>query len=86
MLVKYHNEEFENNNPDYFMDYYGEYKVNDYVVKDFLYKNPKDGKQIDFNYIIRNEKLILISYVNKNEFFDLYEYKVIDIIKSLKIS
>lgn len=80
------NEEFEKNNSDYFMDYYGEYKVNDYVVKDFLYKNPKDGKQIDFNYIIHDGKLILISYVNKNEYFDLYEYKVIDIIKSLKIS
>ena len=50
------------------MDYYGEYKVNDYVVKDSLYKNPKDGKQINFNHIIHNEKLILISYVNKNEF------------------
>lgn len=80
------NEEFENNNKDYFMDYYGEYKVNDYVVKDFLYKNTKEGKQIDFNYIIHNEKLILVSYINENEYFDLYEYKVLDIIKSLKIS
>lgn len=80
------NEEFEDNNDEYFLTYYGEYKVNDYIVKDFLYTNDQEGKQVDFNYIIHNKKLILISYVNENEYFDLYEYKVLDIINSLKIS
>jgi len=85
-IIQEANEEFEENNKNYFISYYGEYKVNDYVVKDFLYTNDKENKQIDFNYIIHDKKLILISYVNEDKYFDLYEYKVLDIIKSLKLS
>ena len=85
-IIQEANEEFENNNKNYFVNYYGSYKVKDYVVKDFLYTNENAGKQIDFNYIIHNKKLILISYINEDEYFDLYEYKVLDIINSLKIS
>ena len=51
-IIQEANEEFENNNKNYFVNYYGSYKVKDYVVKDFLYTNENAGKQIDFNYKI----------------------------------
>ena len=75
--------EFEDENEDYFSNYYGKYVVGKYEVNDFLYDDGKN--QIDLNYIISNNKLILISYVNENKYFDLYEENVLDIINSIEV-
>ena len=76
--------EFSNNNENYLMNYSGSYNVNDYTVYDYLFDD--EERQIDLNYILKDDKLILISYVNDNEYFDLYEERVLDIINSLKIT
>lgn len=78
--------DFENNNDNYFMDYYGEYETENYIFKDFLYSNETNNKQIDLNYLVYENKLILITYVNEDKYFDLYESNVLDIIDSIKVS
>lgn len=75
--------EFESKNEDYFSNYYGNYEIGEYKVNDFLFDNGKN--QIDLNYIISGDKLVLISYVNKNNYFDLYEENVLKIIESIEI-
>ena len=76
-------EEFEDKNENYFSNYYGTYELDKYVVNDFLYDDGKN--QIDLNYILSENKLVLISYVNQNNYFDLYEENVLEIIKSIEI-
>lgn len=92
MLLKDHGfiiyeatQKFIKENEDYYQNYYGKYKTTNYEVNDFLY-DTDEGKQVDMNYIIANKKLVLISYVNTNEYFDVYEPYVLDLIKSIKIS
>lgn len=75
--------DFESANEDYYASYYGEYKTKKYVVKDFLYDD--NERQVDMNYIVEGNKLILISYVNSNQYFDLYEPNVLEIINSIEI-
>lgn len=77
--------EFEANNKDYFSNYYGTYKTEKYIVNDFLY-DTDDGNQVDLNYILDGNKLVLISYINSNQYFDLYEPNVLAIISSIKLS
>jgi len=77
--------DFENKNQNYYVTYYGEYKTDNYIVKDFLYDEETNTRQIDMNYIIENNKLILITYINNNEYFDLYEQNVLNIINSIKV-
>ncbi len=86
IIINEANQEFEKNNKDYFMSYYGDYKTNNYTVHDFLYADEENGKQIDINYIIKDNKLILITYINKDQYFDLYEQNTLDLINSIKIS
>ena len=92
MLLKDHGfiiyeatQKFVKENEEYYQNYYGSYKTSNYEVNDFLY-DTDDGKQVDMNYIIANKKLVLISYANTNEYFDVYEPYVLELIKSIKIS
>lgn len=78
-------EKFITENADYYQNYYGTYETTNYVVNDFLY-DADNGNQVDMNYIISGNKLVLISYANTNQYFDLYEPIVLEIINSLKIS
>lgn len=92
MLLKDHGfivyeatQKFIKENEDYYQNYYGSFKTPNYEVKDFLY-DADNGNQVDMNYIIANKKLVLISYANTNEYFDVYEPYVLDLIQSIKIS
>lgn len=78
-------QKFIKENEDYYQNYYGTFKTSKYEVNDFLY-DADEGKQVDMNYIIANDKLVLISYVNTNEYFDIYEPYVLELIESIKIS
>lgn len=85
IIINEVNNDFENNNSSFTLSYNNEFKVNNYIVKNFLYIDENNNKQIDLNYIIDNDKLILISYTNVDKYFDLYISNVIDILESINI-
>jgi len=85
IIIKEAIKEFEEENDTYYGSYYGEYKTDKYLVKDFLYSDEENKKQIDLNYIIHDDKLILIAYTNNDKYFDLYSSSVVDLVKSIKV-
>lgn len=85
IIISEVNNDFENNNSTFTLSYNNEFKVNNYKVKNFLYIDENQNKQIDLNYIIDNDKLILVTYTNIDKYFDLYISNVMDILESIKI-
>lgn len=85
IIISEVNNDFENNNSTFTLSYSNEVKINNYVVKNFIYIDENNNKQIDLNYIIDNDKLVLISYTNVDKYFDLYISNVINILESIKI-
>ena len=85
IIIEEAKKDFEKKNNNYFVGYFGDYKVGKYTVHDYLYSDESSGKQIDLNYIYKDNKVIVISYTNDDKYFDLYEGSVLDIINSLEI-